>query len=193
MRQSFQADDPQLRGRACSVFAAIAGPPASAQTPSWARARSPGGGQGRRWHAHRLRLDERAGGAALLQGVRGRDRHQGELRARLRHGIVLAHLDRIPRPPADLGSGRHHAGEPASRRGAAAVRSGGSQEPDAAGARSQSALVRRLCQLQLARLQHQPRQERGPAEDLRGFPQAQGMGRQDRDRQERHRVAERAV
>ena len=55
----------------------------------------------------------------------------------------------------------------------------------------QSPLVWRLRQLQCAGLQHQIRQQGGPAEKLRRFRRAQGMGRQDRDRRYRRRMARR--
>ena len=47
---------------------------------------------------------------------------------------ILAHRDRVPRPPAQLGPRCHHAGLSASRRGAAAIRAAGGEEPDPAGA-----------------------------------------------------------
>src|SRR5262249_24684069 len=52
-------------------------------------------------------------------------------------------------------------------------------------------LVRRLRKLQYARLQHQPGHAVAAAEELRGIPRTQGMGRQDRPRRHRRRMAER--
>ena len=119
-----------------------------------------------------------------------RDRHQGQLRARLRHRRHRPHRGRIPRQAEHVGRGDDDAGEPAARRRAGADRSAGGQGPHSAGARSEPALVRRLRQLQLARLQHQVRQARAAAEDLRGFPEEEGVARQGRDRQGRHRMAD---
>ena len=67
----------------------------------------------------------------------------------------------------------------------AAVRSVGSQEHRARGARQGPALVRPLRQLQRAGLQHPACPGRRPAEDLRRFRAAQGLGRPCRHR--RHR------
>ena len=153
-------------------------------------ARAARGRQSRRQRAHGLRLDERRGGAAVLQDFRGRHRHQGELRARVRHRlfsriaiefrarqrtwdlVVTTPVNRLPddvllqfEPPEakDL-------------------------IPQARGPNRRWYGV--YAQLQFARLQHQFRQEGGPAEDLRGIPRPQGMGRQDRDRHRRFRMAD---
>ena len=74
--------------------------------------------------------------------------------------------DRASRPSAHLGSGRDHAGLSDTGRHPAAVRPAGGEGAHRAGARAQSPLVWRLRQLQRTRLQHQSRQDSGPAENL---------------------------
>ena len=106
-------------------------------------------------HADRLFLDQRAGRPAAVQDFRGGDRHQGPVRARRRLGADGAHGDRVPRQPEVLGHRADHDDQQAAAADAGADRSAGGQEHLAGGARSGPALVRRLCQLQCARLQHQ--------------------------------------
>ena len=148
--------------------------------PSWTGLR-PRGRRPRRGLADRLFLDERAGGPAAVEIVRGRDRRESELRAFLRFDHPVTHRDREPCPAAQLGSRRHHHREPAAQRRAAAVRSAGGARPDPQQARDPN---RRwygvYANYNTPAYNTNLVQESRPAEKLRGVSRPQGMGRQDR-------------
>src|SRR5262245_52940203 len=93
--------------------------------------------------AYRLLLDERAGGPAALENVRGRGRREGELRPLVGFDHPVADRDREPRAPAQLGPRGHHHGEPPAPRRAAAIRPAAGAWPAPAGARPNPPLVRR--------------------------------------------------
>ena len=138
-----------------------------------------------------LFLDQRAGRPAAVQDLRGRHRHQVQLHPRQRCLADLAHRDRDAGEAAVVRH-RAHDQRPQDAAGiAGAVRSVGGEAHQRAGARPRPALVRRLHRLHDAGLQHEAGLEGRPADELRGFRQAQGVGRQGRDRPHRHRVAAR--
>ncbi len=142
-------------------------------------------------HADRLFVDQRAGRPAAVQDLHGRDRHQGrtmsapptrvlmsriaiEFRAEQKSWDIL-HTGTINKMPPQMLAQFE---PPEAKHIFPEARDPG------------PALVRRLRQLQRARLQHQDGEGVRAAEELRGVRRAQAMGRQGRDRRHRQRMAQ---
>ena len=140
--------------------------------------------------AGRLFVDERAGRPAAVQDLHRRDRHQGQLCARIRHPADGPHRDRVPHQAEGVGHhpDHHHQQDAGADVGAGRSLGGEGAEPrcDRAG----PPLVRHVRQLQRPGVQHQAGEARRPAEDLRGVPDQEAVGEPRRDRRHRQRMAQ---